>query len=73
MHRSYQANENHRTTGNFLADFLDQRKTGALFERQEVIPATVCGRMSGNPVKIRNGCATVTATNSKATGNGKAE
>jgi len=31
------------------------------------------GQMSGNPVRIRDGCATVTATNSKATGNGKAE
>jgi hypothetical protein len=31
------------------------------------------GQMSGNPVRIRGGCATVTATNSEATGNGKAE
>jgi hypothetical protein len=26
-----------------------------------------CSQMPGNPVKIRDGCATVTATNSKAT------
>jgi hypothetical protein len=32
-----------------------------------VCPPIVHSQMSGNPVKVRSGCATVTATNSNAT------
>jgi hypothetical protein len=43
------------------------------FETGGKVSANNRSQMSGNPVKIRDGCATVTATNSNATGNGKAE
>jgi hypothetical protein len=41
------------------------RKTGPFFETGGTVSAKHHSQMSGNPVKIRDGCATVTATNSQ--------
>jgi len=56
-----------------LGFFLIRRKKEAFFETAEKVFRNNRGQMSGNSVKIGDGCATVTATNSNATGNGKAE
>jgi hypothetical protein len=48
-----------------LGNFLIQRKKEPLFETGGKVSASKRSQMSGNPVKIRDGCATVTATNSQ--------
>jgi len=61
------------TFGGFVLENIFIRlKMEPFFETAEVFRQQ-CSQMSGNPVRIRDGCATVTATNSKATGSGKAE
>src|ERR1700690_300042 len=59
-----------------LADFYFARTNGLFFEMNERLLVHHRSQMSGNPVKIRDGCATVTATNSQghcsAARNGKA-
>jgi len=50
----------------FLADFFFGGKCVSLFEMAEAFPPQH-GQMSGNPVRFRDGCATVTATSSKST------
>jgi hypothetical protein len=50
----------------FLAVSSFGRRNELFFETDGLGPFTVRSQMSGNPVKIRDGCATVTATNSQS-------
>jgi hypothetical protein len=50
-----------------LADFHFARRKELFFEMNGRWLVQYHSQMSGNPVKFRDGCATVTATNSNAT------
>jgi hypothetical protein len=49
-----------------LANFHFERRNGVFFEMNGRLLVQHRSQMSGNPVEIRDGCATVTATNSQS-------